>query len=87
MWVRACANASPANAYCIHTKELQLLKNRLVIAKQHAVFINSDKTTTMHARTISLQIVRLLEDDIARKEKLLADLLKEYAADQPVGLP
>lgn len=83
MWVRACLS-QPQNqsSYCTHAKDLQNLKNRLVIAKQHAVAINNNENSTMHARVISVQIVRHIELEIERKEKILDDILDGYTFDR-----
>lgn len=82
MWVKACSSHPHSNSYCAHAKDLQNLKNRLVIAKQHAIAISNNEQSTMHARVISMQIVRHLEFEIDRKEKILDDILDGYTFDR-----
>lgn len=77
MWVRACANS-----YCALSKDVQVLRSRLVIAKQHAVVINNDDKSTIHARVISMQIVRHIEAEIERKEQMLIDICDGYTFDR-----
>lgn len=70
--------------YCLHVRELQVLRNRLVIAKQHVVNIHKNSYATVHTRTISLQIVRMLEEEIARKEKVIEVIMSEYNRDHHI---
>lgn len=65
--IRACANQCP------HTRELNTLKNRLVLAKHHVLVVSNNPKSTNHTRIISMQIVSLIELEIERKERMIAN--------------
>lgn len=67
------------STYCVRVRELSSLKHRLIIAKQHAVAISQNKDASIHARVVSVQIVRMLEEEIRRRQDMLNDILEEYS--------
>lgn len=77
----ACLNTSPSS-YCVQSRELTSLKQRLLIAKQHAIAVSQNKDASIHARVVSVQIVRMLEEEIMRKEEVLDRILIEYGRDR-----